>query len=161
MKKTTLFVLLFSFSMIAAAQLKQKVSCPTFNIDYLDGTVNGIHTDYNQARIKESLTCFSSTEPDTTACGGKVVYKDQDITFFPKRRYVVIGEKYKGKQSLPLLNSKRGTLYKWLGHPKMKDVDWDAFQTQYGCLVLYYNKANIAKKIIFSKNGTETIQICD
>jgi hypothetical protein len=39
------------------------------------------------------------------------------------------------------MGASRTSLFKWLGNPKLKDASWDAFQTKYGILILYYNKA--------------------
>jgi hypothetical protein len=55
----------------------------------------------------------------------------------------------------------RGSLFRTLGHPKIKDVTWDAFQTEYGTLILYYNKANKVNRIQFSSKPTDYIQLCN
>jgi hypothetical protein len=59
------------------------------------------------------------------------------------------------------MGASRPGLFKWLGNPKIKDVSWDAFQTQYGVLVLYYNKSNRINRIIFSRKSAETLSICE
>ncbi len=51
-------------------------------------------------------------------------------------------------------------LFKWLGHAKIKDVNWDAFETAYGILILYYDKAGKVNKIQFSNQSAETIKLC-
>jgi hypothetical protein len=43
----------------------------------------------------------------------------------------------------------------------MKDATWDAYQTNYGCLVLHFNKANKVRLIQFSTNGTEMLKLCE
>lgn len=153
-------MLCFAYS--AAAQLKTRSYCSTFTVDILDGHVNGVHADFHPDKIKEKLPCFTSAENEgsASACGGGVFYKDRDIYFYTQRDYIEIREKFKGKLSLPLMGAKRGSLYKMLGHPKIKDPGWEAYQTQYGCIVLYFNKAGIVKKIQFSTKGTEALQLC-
>jgi hypothetical protein len=74
---------------------------------------------------------------------------------------VEITEGFKGKLSVPLLGAARGSLFKTLGNPKMKDAAWDAYQTNYGTLILYYNKANKVRMIQFSTNSTDNIKLCE
>src|SRR5688500_5788582 len=163
MKKLILFLPLVFIMCEAAAQLKPKVSCGTFTVDILDGVVNGLRPDIHPDKIKEKLPCFSTAETETATakCGGGVFYKDRDIYFYTARDYVEIGPKFKGKLTIPLMGASRGNLFKWLGHPKMKDVNWDAFTTAYGILILYYTKANKVNKIQFSTQTVETIQLCE
>jgi hypothetical protein len=52
-------------------------------------------------------------------------------------------------------------LFKWLGYPKMKDASWDAFQTKYGILITYYNKAGKINKLQLSSRTTDTIKLCE
>lgn len=156
---TTLFV----FS-VASAQLKTTVTCPTFNIDILDGTVNGaILPKSTVGQIKLKFPCFTSFEEEGTAakCGGGVFYKDKDIYFYTTRDYVELGPNFKGKLSIPLMGAPRSGLFKLLGSPQIKDVHWDAFQTAYGVLILYYNKAARVNKIQFSTQSASSIQLCE
>ena len=97
----------------------------------------------------------------TGTCGGLISYKDKDIYFYTTKAYIEIREKFKGKLSIPLMGAARSGLFKILGHPKIKDVTWDAFQTKYGVLILYYNKASRINKIQFSRKTTDTIQLCE
>jgi len=145
------------------AQLKTTKLCPAFTVDILDGKVNDVKIKDNNAQIKEKFPCYSSevAESATAKCGGGVFYKDRDIYFYTGRDYVEIGPKFKGKLSIPLMGASRNSLFKWLGHPKIKDVSWDAFSTQYGILILYYTKANKVNKIQFSTQSTETIKLCE
>jgi hypothetical protein len=99
-------------------------------------------------------------EESTTKCAG-IFYKDKDIYFYPARNYIEIRQNFKGKLSLPLMGASRGSLFKWLGHPKLKDANWDAFQTKYGILILYYNKAGKINKLQMSSKGTDTIKLCE
>ncbi len=147
----------------AAAQLKKSTICPGLEVDILRGRVNGVEPNYTQGQVKTTLPCFTSEEPENTSssCGGGIFYKDKDIYFYTGRDYIEIREKFKGKLSLPLMGAARNSLFKSLGHPKIKDVNWDAFQTQYGTLVLYYNKANKINKIQFSNKSTETLSLCE
>lgn len=163
MKKALLPVLLACIAGIANAQLKTTPVCNTMEVDILSGKVNGVQPDFTINQIKEKLPCATSTEPEdaTSKCGGGVFYKDKDIYFYTGRDYVEIKEKFKGKLSIPLMGASRTALFKWLGHPKIKDITWDAFQTAYGTLVLYYNKANKINRILFSKKSTDTLSLCE
>lgn len=145
------------------AQLKTTTVCPVFLVNILDGRVNELDPNSTIGEIKSKLPCFSGTEEETTSskCGGGVFYKDRDIDFYTGRDYVEIREKFKGKLSIPLMGASRNSLFKWLGHPKIKDVNWDAFQMSYGILVLYYNKAGKINKLQFSTKSTETLRLCE
>ncbi len=163
MKTILFFLLLIMTSTIAEAQLKTTAICPTFVVDILDGKVSGVLPDFTNGQIKEKLPCFTSEEPEAASskCGGGVFYKDKDIYFYTGRDYVEIREKFKGKLSIPLMGANRNGLFKWLGNPKIKDVNWDAYQTQYGTLVLHYNKAGKVNLIQFSKKSTDTLTLCE
>lgn len=114
-------------------------------------------------QIKIKFPCFTSFEEEGTSakCGAGVFYKDKDIYFYTTRDYVEIGPTFKGKLSIPLLGAPRNGLFKLLGKPQIKDVSWDAFQTAYGVLILYYNKAGKVNKIQFSNQSANTIQLCE
>ena len=158
--------LLFIFASILCtqlhAQLKTTVVCPPFNVDILEGTVNELHTYSNIGEIEKKMPCFSSTTAETngSTCGG-VFFKDKDIYFFTERSYIEVGEHFKGKLSMPLLGASRGSLFSTLGNPKIKDVTWDAYQTKYGILILYYNKAGKINKLQMSNKSTDTIKLCE
>jgi len=143
------------------AQLKVKANCNEFFVDVLNGKVNEVRPDFTVGQIKNKLPCFTSEESETAKCGAVVYYKDRDVKFFAGRDYVEIGPAFKGKLSLPLMGAKRGTLFKYLGNPSLKDDKWDAFQTQYGCLILYYNAASKVTTIRFSTKTTAEIQLCE
>jgi hypothetical protein len=142
-------------------QLKTKPVCSDFVVDVLDGKVNGVRPDFTTAQIKTKLPCFTTEEAATSKCGGAIYYKDRDVVFFTAREYVEIGPKFKGKLSLPLMGGKRGSFFKLLGNPKLKDPNWDAFDTQYGCLILYYNSASKVRMIRFSTKSTAEINLCE
>lgn len=150
------------FNVSLRAQLKTTAVCPPFNVDILDGRVNDLRSTSTVGQIKAAFPCFTSAEEEsaTAKCGGGVFYKDKDIYFYTARDYVEIGPNFKGKLSIPLMGAARGGLFKWLGNPKIKDVTWDAFETQYGILIVYYSKANKVNKIQFSVMGTESIKLC-
>lgn len=143
------------------AQLKTTVACNSIQVDILDGKVNGVEPDFTQARITSALPCFSSLEPDSSRCGAAVFYKDRDIYFYTGRDYIEIREKFKGRLNVPLMGAARNSLFKWLGHPKMKEAGWEAYQMNYGTLVVYFNKAGKVNKLQFSKLSTETISPCE
>jgi hypothetical protein len=156
-----LSILTFGLFSATNAQLKAKVICNSFFVDILDGRVNDVRCDFSPGQIKDKFPCFTSVEPDSTKCGGAVIYKDRDVKFYTGRDYVEIGPNFKGKMSIPLLGTKRGSLFKTLGLPRVKDDTWDAYTTQYGCLILYYDKAGKVNKIRFSSKNTDQIQLCE
>jgi hypothetical protein len=145
------------------AQLKTTPICPPFSVDILGGRVNELLSTSTIGQIKEKFPCFTSAEDEsaTAKCGGGVFYKDKDIYFYTSRDYIEIGPNFKGKLSVPLMGASRTALFKWLGNPKIKDVTWDAYQTAYGTLITYYNKAGKVNKIQFSVMGTESIKLCE
>lgn len=162
MKKISLFLAFLCLVTVSQAQLKTSTAaCPAFEVDILDGKVNGFKANVIAAQIKSKWPCFTSVTTDSAKCGEAVYYKDKGITFYTSRDYVEITEGFKGKLSVPLLGTPRGSLFKTLGNPKMKDATWDAYQTNYGTLILYFNKANKVRMIQFSTYGTDLIKLCD
>ena len=163
--KTIIASILFvASSAVASAQLKTTPRCGVINVDILDGMVNkALVPTSTVGQIKLNLPCFTSFEEEgtTAKCGGGVFYKDRDIYFYTTRSYIEIGPAFKGKLSLPLMGAPRNGLFKMLGSPKIKDVKWDAFQTAYGVLILYYNSASKVNKIQFSNRSASTIQLCE
>ena len=162
MKKTILsFSFLLAMFQFATAQLKAKPNCGPFSIDILNGMVDNVKPDFNVEQIKDKMPCFTSEEQTSAKCGSALLFKDKDIYFYVQRQYVEIGPNFKGKLSIPLMGAPRGSLFKWLGNPKMKDPNWDAFQMQYGTLVLHYNTAGKVKLIQFSTKTTEELNLCE
>lgn len=151
------------FAITVSAQLKTTVLCPPFVVNVLDGRVNELYPTSTIGEIKGKLPCFTSAEEETktAACGGGVFYKDKDIYFYTGRDYIEIREKFKGKLSVPLLGASRNSLFKTLGNPKLKDVNWDAFDMSYGILILTYNKAGKVNKLQISTKSTDTIKLCE
>ena len=165
MKTLLLFLFCMATACLLQAQLKTsaQTQCGVITVDLLDGKVNGVEPNYTAGQIKQKLPCFTSEEAEGTAskCGGGVFYKDKDIYFYTGRDYVEIREKFKGKLSIPLMGASRNSLFKWLGNAKIKEATWDAFDTSYGILILYYNKASKVIKIQFSTENAETIKLCE
>lgn len=161
MKKMILFAFAVFSSHLLFAQLKTTAVCPQMVVDLLDGKVNGMGINSTVGQIKKAMPCATSTETDSSKCGSGVFYKDKDLYFFVRRHYVEIGPGFKGKLSVPLMGAARTSLFKTLGHPKIKDVNWDAFTTNYGIIILYYNKAGKINKIQMSTEGPDTIQLCE
>jgi hypothetical protein len=162
MKKTILLLLSLTTAIsFATAQLKAKASCGVFSVDILNGTVNNLRPDFNADQIKEQLPCSTSEDQSDGKCGRALFYKDRDINFYVQRQYVEIGPAFKGKLSIPIMGASRGNLFKWLGNPSIKDTDWDAFQMQYGTLVLHYTTAGKVRLIQFSTKPTETLNLCE
>ncbi len=166
-RKMLVLTLFMSFLSVAMGQLKTKVICPAFYVDILNGTVNEMKPNYGWAEIKAKFPCFTSAEEEgaaTSKCGGGVFFKDKDVYFYTTRDYIEIGPKFIGKLSIPLLGSKRGSQFSTLGNPKMKDDLWDAYEMQYGTLILHYDVMGAAGKVKFfqfSTLGTEVIQLCE
>jgi hypothetical protein len=163
MKKCILSLLLVAMTMLASAQLTVKANCPVFEVDILDGKVNGFKASATQDQVKSKFPCFTSAaeEKDSAKCGTNVFYKDRDLYFYTDRDYIEIGPKFKGKLSIPLMGAARSSLFKWLGNPRLKDTNWEAFATNYGIIVLTYDAANKVKKIQFSTQQANALKLCD
>jgi hypothetical protein len=166
-KRSLAFALFMSIASLSMAQLRAKVKCPDIYVDVLNGTVNNdIKASSTQDEIKAKFPCFTSAvdEANDAKCGGGIFFKDKDISFFTKRDYIEIGPKFLGKTSLPILGTKRNSLFTKLGNPKIKDDLWDAYEMQYGTLVLHYDIAGAngkVKMIQFSTLGTENLNLCE
>src|SRR5580698_10297474 len=119
MKRILFVILTMSLASGVSAQLKAKVKCPDFYVDILNGTVNGIKPNQTQTEIKEKFPCFTSAEDETAdaKCGGGIYFKDKDLFFYTKRKYVEVGPKFIGKTSIPILGTKRNSLFSKLGNP--------------------------------------------
>lgn len=164
--KTKRILLLLPFLILycsSSAQLKTTTACPAFSVDVLKGRVNDLlEASSTGGQVKKLFPCFTSEGTGSgAACGTFVFYKDKDIYFYTERNYVEIGEKFTGKLSLPLMGAARNSLFKWLGHPKIKEISRDAFQTAYGTLILYYNKTGKVNKLQFSTKQTEELKLCE
>src|ERR1700742_3449718 len=166
MKQLLSVAFFMSILSVSMGQLKAKVKCPDLYVDVLNGTVNDIKPNFTQNEIKEKFPCFTSAEDESESakCGGGIYFKDKDLYFYTKRKYVEVGPKFVGKTSIPLLGTKRGSLFTKLGNPKIKDDLWDAYEMQYGTLVLHYDVAGAAGKVKyfqFSTLGTEMLNLCE
>ena len=164
MKNIIVSVFLLALCSGTSAQLKTTPACPEIKIDLLDGIINGkILPNSTVGQIKLNLPCFSSFEDEGTSakCGAGVFYKDKDVFFYTTRDYVEIGPAFKGILSIPLIGAPRTGLFTWLGTPQIKDISWDAFQTSYGVLILYYNSESRVNKIQFSTQSANSIQLCE
>jgi hypothetical protein len=161
--KKLLFVVAGIFCMQEGqAQLKTTTICPAFKVDILDGKINDLYINAGLPAIKKAFPCYTSIDEGTgAACGSNVFYKDRDIYCYTGREYIEIREKFKGTLTIPLMGAARNGLYKWLGHPKIKDLNWDAFQTAYGSLIAYYNKAGKINKLQLSTKSTDALQLCE
>ncbi len=163
-----LFFLLLSLAIFATsiAQLTPKTKCPDFYVDVLNGTVNGAKPNSGYNELKEKFPCFTSAveESNEAKCGGGIFFKDKDIYFYTKRDYIEIGPKFIGKTSIPVLGAKRNSFFNTLGNPKVKDDLWDAYETQFGTLVLHFDVAGPNGKVKyfqFSTLGPDGIQLCE
>lgn len=163
MKQLMIALLLNAVLINSNAQLKTTVTCKTFNVNVLEGTINDdLSVKSTLGEFKEAFPCFTSAvdEDGGKGCGG-VFYKDKGINIITERGYFEISPSFKGKLSLPLMGAARNSLFKWLGYPKVKDAAWEAFQTKYGIIILYYNSASKVNKVQMSRYGTESIRLCD
>ncbi|MCW3117913.1 MAG: hypothetical protein JWM28_1995, partial [Chitinophagaceae bacterium] len=164
MKKTISLVLVIFCVASAQSQLKVKAKCDEFYIDILGGTVNEARPDYTMGQIKTKMPCFTSSDEEgnaTAKCGATIFYKDRDVYFYTDRDYIEIGEKFKGRMSVPLIGMLRKAVVKYFGQPKLKDDGWDAFQTSYGLAVLHYNKMGKVFLIQLTTKNTATLQLCE
>jgi hypothetical protein len=145
------------------AQLKTTTICPPFSVDVLGGRVNELRINSTVGQIKKTLPCFSSAEEEsaTAKCGGGVFFKDKDLYFYTNRDYIEIGPNFKGKLTIPLMGATRTSLFKWLGNPKIKDVSWDAYTTEYGLMIVYFTKAGKINKIQMTNQSADTINLCE
>ncbi len=160
--KTYFLIITFSMSAcFANAQLNATPVCPPFTVDALAGSVNELVPKSAIVEVKTKFPCFSSIiEKDSiTICAG-VFYPDKSINFYTGRQYIEIGEKFKGKLTPALMGASRTSLFAILGHPKLKDAAWDAYQMGYGTLILYYNAAGKINKIQMCSKGTDAIKLC-
>ena len=140
--KNLLLIAACMVSIALQAQLKRTAICPAFSVDVLGGRVNELPINSTVGQIKLKLPCFTTAEDESASakCGGGVFFKDKDVYFFTSRDYIEIGPNFKGKLSIPLMGASRTGLFKWLGNPKIKDVNWDAYGTEYGMMILYLKR---------------------
>jgi hypothetical protein len=160
--KTRFLIFAFSFTgYLANAQLNATPVCPAFTVDVLAGSVNDLVPKSAIVEVQTKFPCFSQIiEKDSvTICAG-IFYPDKSINFYTGRQYIEIGEKFKGKLTPALMGASRTSLFSILGHPKLKDAAWDAFQMGYGTLILYYNAAGKINKIQMCGKSTDAIKLC-
>jgi hypothetical protein len=144
------------------AQLQKKPVCPPLEVEVLSGNVNGLNTKSILAEVKAGLPCFTEiVEKDSASSCAGVFFRDKDIAFYTDRKYIEIGEHFKGKLTPALIGLNRSSLFGMLGYPKLKDSGWDAFQTEYGILVVYYDKAGKINKLQMSSKSVETLKLCE
>ena len=150
-------------SLATHAQLKTTPVCPPFSVDILGGRLNELPISATVGQIKLKMPCFTSAEEEsaTAKCGGGVFFKDKDIYFYTSRDYIEIGPNYKGRLSIPLMGASRTGLFKWLGNPTIKDVNWDAYSMAYGLMILYFTKAGKINKIQITNQSANTIRLCE
>ncbi len=164
MKKSFFGFVVLVFVQVTYGQLKTNTPmCPTFSVDVLEGILNNaVTTKSTLGQVKNFFPCFTEAveQPTATKCSG-IFYADKGIYFYNDRGYIEVKENFKGKLIPQLMGVSRSSLFKLLGYPKMKDVSWDAFQTKYGILILYYNKANKINKLQMSYKNTDTIKLCE
>ena len=161
--KFPLLVLISVFaSFVSVAQLKTTPVCPPVQVEIISGNVNKLSPKSTLGEVKITLPCFSEVieEPTGTSCKA-VIYKDRGLYFYPERNYIEIRENFDGKMNPKLIGADRKSLFSMLGYPKIKDITWDAFQMEYGILILYYDKTNKINKIQISSKTVDNIKLCD
>jgi hypothetical protein len=129
----------------------------------LEGTINNkLYCTSTGAEVQKLFPCFTSVVEETngSTCGA-VMYKDKDITFYTERDYVEIGSNFKGTLEPALMGVSRTQLFKLLGNPKIKDATWEAYQTKYGIMILYFNQSSKINKIQISSKSTDSIKLCE
>ncbi len=160
--KLMLSLLLLLSGKFTQAQLQSKPECNTIIADIYKGWINMAAPNADPEQIKTKLPCYTSFEKESndSKCGGGIYFADKDFKYFTQRDYVVIGEKFKGKFNIPIIGAKRDDLFAWLGNPKLKAEQWEAYQMQYGTLIVYFNSKKLVNKIIMSTKTTEFIDLC-
>ncbi|HTJ14335.1 MAG TPA: hypothetical protein VL547_19990 [Dinghuibacter sp.] len=164
MKRVVLFL---SFCLLAGAsfaQLKPKVNCGDLTVDVLNGTINGLKPNTGAAQFKSEVPCSTGSDDASGKCGTVVYYKDKGVAFFADRKYFEIRPGFKGKITMQVMGTARNALFKYFGRPKVKDVLWDAFETQYGTLVLHYTAPGAAGRvnlIQISTESTDVLSLCE
>ena len=159
---TSILIAVISLSS-AEAQLKATPVCPAFKVDILEGYINEkIDCISTSGQVQKLFPCFSQVveETDGNGCGG-VFYKDKDIYFYTERDYVEIRDKFKGTLEPALMGASRTNLFKLLGNPRLKDAAWEAYQTKYGTLVVYFDANSKINKLQITTKSTETLKLCE
>lgn len=161
------FIAFILFAVISVtsvkAQLKAAAVCPTISVDILEGVINNkLYCTSTGGEVQKLFPCFTSVVEETngSTCGA-VVYKDKDITFYTERDYIEIGNNFKGKLEPALMGVSRTQLFKLLGNPKVKDANWEAYQTKYGIMILYFDGGSKINKIQISSKTADSIKLCE
>lgn len=144
------------------AQLKVTAHCPVMDVDLLEGNVNKVYPRFTPGEIKAVFPCYTEEvkRTDSTACAG-IFIKDKGVYFYTDRNYIEIRDNYRGKMEPQLMGASRSGLFGILGNPKIKDAGWDAYQTKYGTLIVYYNKGGKINKLQMCSLGTDAIKLCN
>lgn len=160
MKSFALLAVLTIFASASNAQLTATPVCPPFVVDVLEGHINKVYPKATQGEILKVFPCATDVlAEDSAQCAG-VFMKDKGVSFFTDRDYIEIGENYQGKTSIPIMGADRNSLFNLLGNPKLKDNGWQAYQMQYGSLVVYYGADGKINKLQFTNRNTETLKLC-
>lgn len=157
--------LLIAFSVSAHlgfAQLKATPTCPPFSVDIMAGNVNKLYPKSTLGEIQKAFPCMTDVVETATEtrCAG-IFDKEKGLYFFTERNYIEITESFKGKLTPALMGAARSSLFSMLGYPKLKDANWDAFQMEYGTLILYYTKDGKINKIQITSKSTDSIKLCE
>lgn len=97
---------------------------------------------------------------DPAKCAG-LFYADQGVYLHrTDGNYIEVRDSYKGAITIPF-GTPGASLFSMLGRPKLKDPSWEAYQTEYGTLVMYFDPAGKLNKIQMSTKSTETLKLCN
>ena len=95
MKKISVIVFGLLLAATSQAQLKAKVDCGVFDVDVLDGKVNGLKANTIPGQIKRTWTCFTKVDSASAKCGDfSETSRDYPITLqseSARKRSVYIG----------------------------------------------------------------------
>ncbi len=158
-----LLFLMLLFHLDAQSQITNTDKCSSITVDILDGKVNRARPDFTPDRIRLELPCATSSfmESDTSMCDGRIIYADKHLTFYTQKDYVEIREAYAGKWTIPVMGAVKGSLFSYLGNPKVRQEKFEAYATAYGTLALYFNDAGKVRLVRMSTNTLEFASFCD
>jgi hypothetical protein len=161
MKSIIVLIATFLVIQVSQAQLTATAVCPPFDTNLLDGKINKATPNSTLGEIKSMFVCFTEVNDSSVSGCTQVGYKDNGLYFYPGRNYIEIHDNYTGKMTPSLMGANRNNLFNILGYPKLKDTGWDAFQMQYGTLILYFNKSGNVNKIQVSTKSTASLKLCE
>ena len=104
--------------------------CDQLDLDFENGTLNGVNGTASMEEVKKSFPCFTGeTEENTSGsnCGGGVFFLDHDFFIYTGRDYLNVRKKFKGKTTKPVLGQSIEAALKLMGEPDSSFVYTDEF----------------------------------